>query len=291
MATETVKEILDETSNVLDEIGDQLDLIENGVQVVKGTKLVVGGMVVGALVVGAASTYFILNRKLKAKYEKISRAEIEEARLYFAQRNKTGEYADPAELAKKYEDEAQREEDLRTVESITRSYQSDDISAAHETIGEVTAVRDTPDGVEVDVTLEPEVINVFKQAETPGDFDYEEELKNRSEDAPYIITYDEWSTNESGYEQSTLTYFTGDDVLADSADKPIDETDDLVGDDNLLRFGHGSKDNNVVYIRNEIREIEFEVVRSPNKYAAEVLGFLEHSARDKRARKFRDYDD
>ena len=56
----------------------------------------------------------------------------------------------------------------------------------------------------------------------------------------------------------------------------IPDADDAVGEMNLHRFGHGSGDNNVVYIRNDRLENDFIVLRSQGEYAKEVLG-LRHS--------------
>jgi hypothetical protein len=41
----------------------------------------------------------------------------------------------------------------------------------------------------------------------------------------------------------------------------------------LDRFGHGSNDPSIVYIRNDTLEIIYEVVKSPHYYAEEVHGF------------------
>jgi hypothetical protein len=40
----------------------------------------------------------------------------------------------------------------------------------------------------------------------------------------------------------------------------------------VLVFGHGSGDPNVVYIRNEKLQAEYEVLRDPGSYEIEVLG-------------------
>jgi hypothetical protein len=63
---------------------------------------------------------------------------------------------------------------------------------------------------------------------------------------------------------------------------------DLVGDDNL-RFGYGSNDSNMVYVRNPRIEMDMEIVRSQGTYTKEVLGFddeaeLKHSGRRRRFR-------
>ncbi len=87
-------------------------------------------------------------------------------------------------------------------------------------------------------------------------------------------------------EQVSLTYFDGDDVLVDDRDQPVPDPDDSIGEDHLGRFGVGSKDNNIVYVRNDRLELDFEILRSNGKYAQEVLGFIEHSEH-RGVRKFR----
>jgi hypothetical protein len=67
---------------------------------------------------------------------------------------------------------------------------------------------------------------------------------------------------------------------------PIPDVNATVGDGNLDRFGHRSKDPRVVYIRNEKLGIEYEVCKSDGSYAEEVGGFIKHDNRPK-IRKFR----
>lgn len=117
-------------------------------------------------------------------------------------------------------------------------------------------------------------------------FDYGEEIPNRSADAPYIISSDEFMEGECDYIQNTLTYYEADDVLADEHDEAIENVDKLVGNLNLTKFGHGSKDPNLVYIRNEAIEVDFEIVKNKRSFASEVHGFIQHD--DHRSpRKFR----
>jgi hypothetical protein len=92
--------------------------------------------------------------------------------------------------------------------------------------------------------------------------------------------------SEPGYQQVTITFFEGDDVLSDERDQVIEDIEETVGVENLKQFGHGSKDPKIVYIRNDRLELDFEVVQSQNKYVEEVLGFVQHSDQRK-IRKFR----
>ena len=58
----------------------------------------------------------------------------------------------------------------------------------------------------------------------------------------------------------------------------VDERNALLGEERWSRFGHGSNDAAIVYIRNDQVEIIYEVVRSPISYAEEVHGFSHDDA-------------
>ena len=125
--------------------------------------------------------------------------------------------------------------------------------------------------------------NVFDKPEDPEvemeeAWNYEEEIRSRSAAVPYVIHRDEYQEGPSGpveFEQFTLTYFEGDDVLCKDDDSVIEDQDEVVGLGNLSKFGHGSGDPNIVYIRNEKLKVDLEVVHSDGKYATEVHGFQE----------------
>jgi hypothetical protein len=74
-----------------------------------------------------------------------------------------------------------------------------------------------------------------------------------------------------GYTQTTLTFYSGDNILADEQDSPVYNYESVVGN---LRFGHGSNDSNVVYIRNEKLEAEYEVLLFDGSFEIEVLGYV-----------------
>jgi hypothetical protein len=105
--------------------------------------------------------------------------------------------------------------------------------------------------------------------EVDPNWNYEEELKHRSPDAPYIIHRDEFFSNEMDFEQTTIMYYQKDDVLCDEADMPIPRYDKFVGE---LKFGHGSLDRSICYVRNEHISHEWEVILDEGSFAVEVLG-------------------
>lgn len=101
-------------------------------------------------------------------------------------------------------------------------------------------------------------------------WDYEAERSNRKAGEPYVIHVDEYMNDEMNYEnQSTLTWYEKDQILTDSHDKPIYNATETVGE---LKFGHGSGDPNVVFVRNERTKAEYEILRDPGSYTETVMG-------------------
>lgn len=243
--------------------------------------LILGGSFVGGAVVGFVGTRMVL----KAKYLAISEKEIAEAKVFYSALNKA-DYATATDAA----------EDLLVAGAVKAlklyegDRQSDYVPVTTESIQDVIEAAKlslSPNPVAVE-----EVRNVFDTQDAPNvNWDYDEELANRTSDAPYVISYDEWAEAGPNYIQSSLTHYLGDDVLADDKDMPIEDVDGTVGQANLEKFGHGSNDNNVVYIRNDQLEIDFEVGRSKGEFAQEVMGLRHSEDFSRRPMKFRRYDE
>lgn len=123
-------------------------------------------------------------------------------------------------------------------------------------------------------TVAPRTVNVFDKDEG---WDYEKELKQRNRNHPYVIHQNEFFADEpEGYNSVTWTYYAGDQILSDEHDEVVVRPELIVGMENLKKFGHGADDPNVVYIRNDKVEMEFEVVRTLKSHAVEVLGLDEN---------------
>lgn len=80
--------------------------------------------------------------------------------------------------------------------------------------------------------------------------------------APYVISRDEYAYGPDGehYEKITLTYYPRERVLLDD-DDPVTNIVGDIGWKNLNQFGGISEDPEVVYIRNDRMETDFEVVK------------------------------
>lgn len=108
---------------------------------------------------------------------------------------------------------------------------------------------------------------------------------------PYIISVDDYMEGVDGFESHTLTYYEKDQQLCDDKDHLIPDVRQTVGFGNLQKFGKMSGNGDTVYIRNHVRQADYEVVREQGSYREEVLNIStwdEDSA--PKIRKFRDGD-
>ena len=230
---------------------------------------------VGGAALGAKLAIDKYAAELQQKADEALQREIIATRNYLKVQNKTEEFATPEQALETLHPE--KVEALKSAAAALVSYGGHDL-------------RPRPGTVEV-------VNNVFTDAAiVPEGFDYEEELKRRDPDKPYLITKDEFFENGPNYDQLSFTYYEKDGVLLNQEDEIVDDFRG-VGAENLMRFGHGSEDPNVVYVRNVNANLDFEISLSKDSYA-ESLGFtpddddlteLQHSDR-RPLRKFRDSD-
>jgi hypothetical protein len=128
-----------------------------------------------------------------------------------------------------------------------------------------------PGLVEPKRAYEPPTITDLGKDRNIG-WDYKTELEGRLAGQPYVIHQDEFSNHETGYSQTTYTYYDVDDVLVDEGNgHPLPHADIIVGVDNL-KFGHGTDDVDVVFVRNDRLELEMEICRVHDSYEEKVLG-------------------
>jgi hypothetical protein len=100
---------------------------------------------------------------------------------------------------------------------------------------------------------------------------YTNELAARNPEEPYVIHIEEFQGNELGYSQVTYTYYAGDDTLVGEDERPLPHADMIVGQTNL-KWGHGSHNDDVVFVRNDKLQLDMEICRVPTSYEEEVLG-------------------
>lgn len=240
------------------------------------TVVAVGVTAIVSLAAGAAGGYFFAKKTLDDKYNEIMEREISEARKYFERRSKTGKFSTPAKAAA-----ALAQEDSMTLlqEAVVNlGYSVVEVEKAKQS----ATVHDSPvdshgDG-EAPAEEGPIIKNLFEDNRDGPDLDdrwaWEEEVKNRDNTKPYVIDVEDFMQNEQGRTQNTLTYFEADSVLVDESDQPIPahSVNNTVGEENLNRFGVRSRDKNIVYVRNENMDMDFEILRSEQSYRRDILG-------------------
>lgn len=248
------------------------------------------GLAVG-LAVGAAGGYFFTKRKVEAAANERADAEIADMREHYlakamsleAQAGKT----DLADLVKERGYETP-EPTISTAPPMAVQPPGAVMAAEDEMAGEppddAAMAEDDVEGPNgIKIKGEAAVRNIFREhgngRVASPEWNAAEERKRRSPDRPYVIHYDERHEMD-GYSDVSYTYYAADDVLCNERDEVVDpdrERDDLVGEANLERFGHGCDDQNTVFIRNDNLEMMIEINRSPNSFAEEVHGFKHES--------------
>lgn len=264
-AAEVTAEVVEET----------VDGIVDVVEVVRSNPIALVAVGLAGVAAGLVGGYFIAQKRLKAHYELIASEEIAEAKSFYASLNKVdedGAVLTPQEVMERRHGSEEAAAALRVYrgnESATNASSSDKVEFFEDEDDEQD--EEQLRKIEKRKAKKEKAVNVF---EAPR-FDLEEEMKYRTEDKPYIITHDEYFAGEKDYEQVSVTYFEADDTLVDFHDKPIEQVDKVIGEDHLVMFGSGSGDKNIVYIRNDRLELDYEVVRSKGSYVEEVLGMLD----------------
>ena len=315
---DVVPDALDTTAHVSTKAGRSLVGWFRDPRHMAVSAIVAGGLIGAGL--GLAG-YAYMSRRLRTKLEKEMALELEseiaEMRRFYEIKFKDGKFATPAGAADELlpadvqttlrdyrgEKDAQQAIEIEGPTEIHLGEEADPeekeaelrkAGYTDEQIAEalgtnqlaVDALREKMrSGTPIEVT--ETTSNIFVDGRNIEEFDYAAEVDKRDPEYPYVITHDEFMENENGWQQNTLTYFNGDDVLIDDKDIPVPDIEDIVGSENLTKFGYGSRDRNVVYVRNERLEADYEITLSMGEYAKEVAGF-QHSAP---LRRFRRSDD
>lgn len=293
VAEKAAEVVAENVEGVIDGTVEVLEVVRNNPKVLAAAGIL-------GLVAGGVGGYFIAKEKLRKFYEDLATQEIEEAKSFYSDLYKVdadGEALTPQSVMIQRHGEEAAAEALRTYQGMHEAIDAlqnggpELAGEPHDEVVDEAHIRKMEASIAARAaSTEKSVINVFVDTT----FDVEEEVKYRTEDKPYIITHDEYFAAEKDYDMVSLTYFETDDTLVDEQDKPVEDSDKVVGDEHLARFGSGSKDRNIVYVRNDRLGIDYEIVKSKGSYLEEVLGMpdeepgtLKHSDTRDRRRAFR----
>jgi hypothetical protein len=199
-----------------------------------------------------------------------SEAWVDEAEAYLAEEDR---YQTPAESI------AAEEEIIRlgyaTEEQIKRTISLDPNYVSPDTIpNDDLDVEE----LEIEPDLEEEVENVRRISHNPMHEPDPDDVTSwdRNPEFPYVITEAEYRIDRPEFEKDSLTYYAGDDTLAEENGNYIPDKNGTAGNQNLREFfGMGSGDDRLLYIRNERVMADFEINLNDGKYTKEVLDVAE----------------
>lgn len=282
--SEPIEQVIDAAADVAAEISQQAEGAEKVIRSLNKIKLAYAGMgiAIGATV-GSLISFHIAYRRAETKFSQIAADDIAAMQKHYNEKvlafESTSSKGDLDEIVR---ERGYSSEQTEPPMAVTPPSAVVDAAREAEEEHEDDAVPE--EDILVEDTPLHEVRNVFREAEVDDTWDWHEERRKRSPLKPYIVHVDERDA-QTAYDSVTYTYYEADDVLSNERDEVIaeGERDKLIGEAHLEKFGHGSGDASIVYIRNDHLEMDFEVVRSPNSYAEEVHGFdppeIRHSIR------------
>lgn len=209
---------------------------------------------VGGIALGGGGGYFIAAKKLGADFDKRLTEEIALTRDFYKRTYKLDDFETPESAAEVLLDDA--------VEAL-RSYSYEGVTVKEEDLVDSGSIVQYEEVVEK---------NIFDNGNRPHI-----DKADRSPDKPYVVDLDEYMENPNEYDQISLTYYAGDNVLANDEDEVVDNVNNVVGQMNLNMFGASDPEEpHVVLVRNERIKADYEITHSDGKYAHQVLGF-QHS--------------
>lgn len=239
-------------------------------------KIVLG--TTSGLLVGGLAGYLVTKKLLKTQFEELLDQEVAEVKEYYKNLNEEKkEEVIPEESVVEVSEEV---EILKNAKSIMKTH---GYSVEYEEDREVEVDSEThvkDDGSTYTVQSAGYVeSNKVIPGLTNGDVidytspEFKEMVANRDADYPYVITVDEYMDDCPEFEKQCVSYFEEDDILSDERDIIIDDVESTIGVENLAYFGKYSKDNDIVYIRNERISVDFEVAFHPESYVKLITGF------------------
>lgn len=195
-------------------------------------KLVIFG--VGAVVGGAAAYIYT-----KKKYERICEDEIASMKAF---------YEEPHEPPKKEE---------KKKEAPSAKYQINaEINRAKANYAQITKdYLESPD---------PEEQAAREWLENPYPSMGEEAPKEGIDEAPYVITGDQFVKEKRNFDKITLYYYEGNATLVDQTESTKEDIDELIGRESLNHFGE--EDDDALYVRNERLNCDYEVLLVHESY-------------------------
>ena len=196
---------------------------------------------------------------------------------------------------KNFEEELERE--IQDVKDNYRILRKEDYESPTDYLE-----KNRPDSIKDDILAEVEVnqivayakasdelkeqivnYNAFSRDEVPdkellpedaNELLYQNLLATRTDDAPFLISVNEYFDEMREYQKLSITYFEGDNIVCYEDDSVMLDPEQSFGLINLSRFGVKSDSEHIVYVRNPRISVDYEIVRDDGKYADMVAHLM-----------------
>lgn len=186
---------------------------------------------------GATIGSLVTWKVIKTKYERLAQEEIDSVKEEFSRLSK---------IRKESNDRQNEDEDAEAGDIECNNTDQDDLVEYNNII---SRYRSSSDDDETD-----EEGDEWSEGEVPYI------------NGPYVISPDDFSSSPPGYSAQPLDYFA-DGILADGWGVKLD-IEETIGEESLEHFGEYSDD--LLYVRNERKEIDYEVTKDPRTYSEAV---------------------
>ena len=211
----------------------------------------------GGVVVGCTATYFIINKKVEKRIQE----EVNCVKERYSKDKVLGAIKEKQESAlgfsfkvvtdpkSKVEELNQRKADMVSYDKISKSQNYN-----HNLFTNPPNPGDIDNGIDDNENLEYEYGKVIDT--TPP----KEGLSD-----PYTITPDQFVNEQPFFDKITLEYYDDDVLCEEITDEIVTDISGEVGLESLTKFGEYEED--VVYVRNEKRSTDYEIIRQHRKFA------------------------
>lgn len=220
---------------------------------------------VGGVAVGSAVTYLLMKNKMERDLEE----QIEDVKRVYSDRYEEEALEEEEAEAADEESEVVKAMDPKVAKklSIENMKKKDDLFHVEKLISEEN-YRTNYNAFSKPMP-EEELKDMGNGADDDDDEDEDDgpDLYPREgvQDAPYVISQEEFINGNKYYDKTTLNYYD-DGILEDEiTEEIIDDIDAVIGRDSLTKFGEYEDD--VVFVRNERLSTDYEVVRQYRDFA------------------------
>ena len=224
-----------------------------------------GAAAIAAAGGGGLIGYYVAYKKLTREFRNSLDAELRSAEDYYKRLYKVGDFETPEQAAAVLLSPEKLEQAEKLQDRATKALQIYSPDPAG--LEEIKNSRQRP---QYHKDVAPGTRSVW-DSPTPTDPGAETPAHDRNK--PYRISASDFEAGED-YVQHTYTWYEGDHVLGAENDERIENPDEVVGLHNLTQFGVDADDDNTLYIRNELRMEEYEIVKSTGRYDVEVMGLV-----------------